>query len=130
MRSGLPEPEAGGAETDPGRIRELREELNWYYHRIEFEQLSGDARSRHASARSRPRRVIARRRCSHTRDMPVSQATGAGMRAAPALTVETIRAAMGPDTVLVEYFMRAINSSPPSCRTEFWKCFRCVPGRA
>ena len=62
MGSGPPEPETGGAESGPaGRILELREELNWYYHRIELEQLSGEGPLKHAWACSRPRRVIARR---------------------------------------------------------------------
>ena len=104
--SGPPEPETGGAESGPaGRIRELREELNWYYHRIELEQLSGEAplESRLAllqtAARDREKALV-----RILRDMPASQPAHAGMSSAPALTLETVRAALGPDTVLVEYF--------------------------
>ena len=53
------------------------------------------------------------------------------MRAAPALTVETIRAALGPDTVLVEYFYaRDQLIAAVVVGRKFWKCFRSVPGRA
>jgi tetratricopeptide (TPR) repeat protein len=106
MGSGPPEPEAGGGESEPaGRIRELREELNWYYHRIELEQFSGEAPVEtrlgllQTAAHDREKALV-----RMLRDMPASQAAHAGMSSAPALTVETIRAAMGPETVLVEYF--------------------------
>ena len=58
------EREAGGPEAGPAsRIRELREELNWYYHRIELEQLSQEGASEEQpGASSRRRRGIARRR--------------------------------------------------------------------
>src|SRR5260370_2699162 len=41
----LPMGEAGQSEF-VRKIRDLREELNWYYHRIELEQLRPEAKSR------------------------------------------------------------------------------------
>ena len=82
MGSGPPEHEAGGAESAPAsRIRELREELNWYYHRIEIEQLSGETP---LETRLAPLETAARDRekalVRLLRDMPASQAAQAGMR--------------------------------------------------
>ena len=106
MGGGPPERDAVGTETGPpARIRELREELNWYYHRIELEQLSEEASLEgrlgplQAAARDREKALL-----RLVRDLPVSAAADSGMGSAPALTVEAVRAALGPDTVLVEYF--------------------------
>jgi CHAT domain-containing protein len=101
-----PEREPGGTETAAaGRMRELREELNWYYHRIELEQLGQEPSFEErvdrlqAAARDREKALI-----RLLRDMPPSDAVDAGISNAPAMTLEVIRAALGPDTVLVEYF--------------------------
>ncbi len=101
MGSRPPERDAGGTETAmASRMRELRDELNWYYHRIELEQLGQEpsyqerADGLQAAARDREKALM-----RLLRDMPPSEAADA-----PAMTLEVIRAALGPDTVLVEYF--------------------------
>ncbi len=96
---------------EPGRselvkyIRDLREELNWYYHRIEMEQLS---REECSPERLEALQVQMRARESDflrvLRELPSSEAEGAGLRSAPALSVEAIRTALGADATLVEYF--------------------------
>src|SRR5260370_5736753 len=100
------EREAGGTETAAaGRMRELREELNWYYHRIELEQLSQEPSFQErvdrlqAAARDREKALI-----RLLLDMPASEAEDSGMNNAPAMTVEVVRTALRPGTVLVEYF--------------------------
>ncbi len=106
LMGGRPEREFGGTETAmAGRMRELREELNWYYHRIELEQLGQEPSYQErvdrlqAAAQDREKALI-----RLLRDMPASEAADAGMSHAPVMTLEVIRAALGPDTVLVEYF--------------------------
>ena len=106
MGGGPPERETGGTETAAaGRMRELREELNWYYHRIELEQLGQEPSYQdrvdglQAAARDREKALV-----RLLRDTPPSEAADAGISHAPAMTIEAIRAALGPDTVLVEYF--------------------------
>ena len=87
------------------RIRNLREELNWYYHRIELEQLRQEEPSperieqlqRHAKARENDfLRVL--------RDLPTSEPEGARLRASTAISLEALRAALAPGAALVEYF--------------------------
>jgi hypothetical protein len=86
-------------------MQELREELNWYYHRIESEQLRSEASSGEhvdrlqAMARDREKELV-----HLVRDTPAPGAAAGNMSVVPAFTVEAIRAALGPDTVLVEYF--------------------------
>ncbi|HTX39146.1 MAG TPA: CHAT domain-containing tetratricopeptide repeat protein [Bryobacteraceae bacterium] len=93
-------------ESELGRqARNLKEELNWYYHRIELEQAGQEApsseRVRHLEERahSREKDLLAL-----LREMPVAEAESAGMAQAAALPLEEIREALGPETVLVEYF--------------------------
>ncbi len=82
---------AGGPETAAaGRMRELREELNWYYHRIELEQLAQEPSYQErvellqAAARDREKALI-----RLLRDMPASEAAEAGMGNAPEMTLES-----------------------------------------
>jgi tetratricopeptide (TPR) repeat protein len=105
LMGGRPPERADGPETAAaGRMRELREELNWYYHRIELEQLGQEPSYRErvdslqAAARDREKALI-----RLLRDMPALEAE-AGMGNAPGMTFDGIRAALGPETVLVEYF--------------------------
>ena len=102
MGGGPPERETGATEAGSARrIRELREELNWYYHRIDLEQLSEESAlearlgALQATARDREKALI-----RILREMPPSADSGT----AAAFSVEAIRAALAPDTVLVEYF--------------------------
>ena len=87
------------------RLRKLREELNWYYHRIEVAQLAQEpAREEHlVELRSRAER------CENEflrlyRDLPSQEAEAAGLEAPKPVPLETIRVTLGPDATLVEYF--------------------------
>ena len=104
--------EAGSATTDnahsggltPGVLK-LREQLNWYYHRIEVEE--------QAQTPARDERLFELRRlAAHyeksflrlLRDLPSNEAEAAGLGMPKAVPLETLREALGPNTTLVEYF--------------------------
>ena len=91
------------------RIREMREELNWYYRRLEQEQLRGEDPS--------PERIekLQKQALEHEnellralRELPMPQAMGSVAHDPandPALTsLDRIRAALPADAALIEYF--------------------------
>jgi len=91
------------------RIREMREELNWYYRRLEQEQLRGEDLS--------PERIekLQKEALEHEnellralRELPVPQAMGSVAHDPandPALiSLDRIRAALPTDAALIEYF--------------------------
>jgi CHAT domain-containing protein/predicted negative regulator of RcsB-dependent stress response len=86
-------------------IRDLREELNWYYSRIEKEQLQPEQPS--------PERIAALQEQANQRekelvatlhDATPADAAEAGLQMPSHLSLEAIRGALPADTVLVEYF--------------------------
>jgi len=87
------------------RIRELREELNWYYHRIELEQLrQGDERPKHiedlqAQARAREKEFL-----RALREIPSAESDYPGFESPDVMSLDSIRSALGPDAIVVEYF--------------------------
>jgi CHAT domain-containing protein len=87
------------------RVRTLREELNWYYHRIEHEQLQRDDRSverietLQAGVREREHAFI-----KTLREMPVDDQRIIGIHEAPPVTPDAVRATLAPDRTIVEYF--------------------------
>jgi len=97
--------------ADPGQselvrsIRNLREELNWYYNLIEREQLRPDARSQQRveqleqQARSREADLM-----RAVKEATVAEANEAGVQVPSCLSLEEIRSALAPDTALVEFF--------------------------
>jgi len=99
------------AEKEPGlsglvqSIRELREELNWYYNLIEREQLQPEARSPEriadlqAQAQQREREML-----RMLQEASETDADQAGLQTPSHLPLENIRAAIPPDAVVVEYF--------------------------
>jgi CHAT domain-containing protein len=97
-----PAPEAG--ELDH-RVYDLRQELNWYYHRIESEQLSCEKirldKIQRLQAEARAcenelQRVL--------RELPASNAATESPRISAAITTEEMRAALHSDATIVEYF--------------------------
>ena len=99
--------EAGGPdESGPAReIRELREELNWYYRRLADEQMNPEGPSRDRTARLQQEMArLENRLLRLLREMPPGEPEATGIRGAPALTLETIQQALDPDTALIEYF--------------------------
>ena len=86
-------------------IRELREELNWYYNLIEREQLQPEQRS--------PERVASLQQQARHREKELmralqeateTDATQAGLQMPSHVPLEQIRANLPADTLLLEYF--------------------------
>ena len=86
-------------------IRDLREELNWYYNLIEREQLQPEAQSPdrigalQMQARSREKELL-----RMLQEATEADAEQAGLQTPTHLPVDTIRTAIPDDTLLVEYF--------------------------
>lgn len=87
------------------RMFDLREQLNWYYHRIEIEQL--------AQAPASDQRLLelwqlaAQREKQFLRlfrELSPEAAETAGLAPPTPLSLDTIRATLGPDQTIVEYF--------------------------
>jgi CHAT domain-containing protein len=99
------------AAADPGQselvrsIRNLREELNWYYNLIEREQLRPEERSQERvqqleqQARSREADFL-----RAVKEATVAEANEAGVQVSSAVSMEQIRSALPSDTALVEFF--------------------------
>jgi CHAT domain-containing protein len=84
------------------RIREMREELNWYYRRIEIEQLRAEVPSSERIEKLQKEALAHENELLHVlRDLPQSESATHG----PAIrSLDAIRASLPPDTALVEYF--------------------------
>jgi CHAT domain-containing protein len=99
-----PAREAGAGDSPAERrIHDLREELNWYYHRIQAEETAQEAVSAGAIAKLRSElqdreKMLVRM----MRELPESARESLG--SAPPLTLDAIRAELPADTVLIEYF--------------------------
>lgn len=103
MRSGpaIRPADAGQSEL-VRRIREMREELNWYYRRIEIEQLRAEEPSPERIAKLQKEALAQENELLHVlRELPQSESASHG----PAIrSLATIRSSMPPDAALVEYF--------------------------
>ena len=86
-------------------IQNLRAQLNWYYHRIEIEELESEGRSAQLVDRlweqARMREDLLLRKI---RELPVSGGGESGSYQFAAVTLREIRAALEPGCVLLEYF--------------------------
>lgn len=96
---------------DPGqgervrRIQDLRDELNWYYHRIELEQLRLDESSAGHLERLREKAVSHENELLRAlRELPANQHETAILEAPAVFTLERLQAALPADTALVEYY--------------------------
>jgi len=99
-------PEADAGQSDLVRsIRNLREELNWYYNLIEREQLRPEERS---ADRIKNLEQEARARESDLgkalKEATVAEASDAGLELPVQVSPEEIRAALPADCCIVEYF--------------------------
>ena len=105
LKSAVPAPPHPTGKSDiVRRVGELREELNWYYHRIEAEQLSAEEkaegrldelRSAVAEHEGELLRVL--------RDLPL-EAEPLELLAPVSLPLEAVRAALPAGAMIVEYF--------------------------
>ena len=88
------------------RIRDLREDLNWYYHRIELEQLGADnnAENRiallHQQARAHEQELM-----RTLRELPAHERENATLEAPTNFSVDFLKSSLPRDAALVEYYL-------------------------
>ena len=98
-------PQDAGQSSLAQNIRELREELNWYYHRIEQEQLRQQDRSPERiqqlqqQLRQREETFI-----RVLRELPSEEAEAAGLQAPRPMELDEIRGALPDGATVLEYF--------------------------
>jgi CHAT domain-containing protein len=100
----LPMGDAGQSEL-VRRIRDLREELNWYYHRIELEQLRPEESS------SKRLQQLQEKAFSHEnellralRELPANERENATLEAPADFSLARLQSALPLDATLVEYY--------------------------
>lgn len=106
FRSGqsLPLGESGQSEL-VRRIRDLREELNWYYHRIELEQLRPEERASQRveqlqqQAHSRENELL-----RTLRELPARERENATLEAPADFSLARLQQALPQEATLIEYF--------------------------
>jgi CHAT domain-containing protein len=87
------------------RIRDLREELNWYYHRIELEQLRPEESSSKRLQQLHEKAVSHENELLRTlRELPANERENATLEAPADFSLSRLQAALPPDTALVEYY--------------------------
>src|SRR3989449_10067689 len=106
FRSGqtLPMGETGQSDL-VRRIRDLREELNWYYHRIELEQLRPEEKVRQRlhnlqeKAHSHEKELL-----KTLRELPAQERENATLEAPADFSLKKLQASLPGDATLIEYF--------------------------
>ena len=100
----LPMGDAGQSEL-VRRIRDLREELNWYYHRIELEQLRPEESSSKRLHQLQEKAVSHENELLRTlRELPANERENATLEAPADFSLARLQATLPPDTALVEYY--------------------------
>ena len=101
---------SGTAPSDPGqsglvrRIRELREDLNWYYRRIENEQLSKESPSQRRIEQLQKQALAHEAELIRAfREVPATELDSAAIGSATA-SLQRIRECLPPHTAIIEYF--------------------------
>ena len=107
FRSGqsLPMGEAGQSEL-VRRIRDLREDLNWYYHRIELEQLGAGSNAENRIAQLQAQAQNRENELMRTlRELPANERENATLEAPSDFSVAQLQASLPLDAALIEYFV-------------------------
>jgi CHAT domain-containing protein/predicted negative regulator of RcsB-dependent stress response len=100
----LPMGEAGQSEL-VRRIRDLREELNWYYHRIELEQLRPEESSVKRLQQLQEKAVSHENELLRTlRELPANEHEYATLEASTDFSLGRLQTALPADTTLIEYY--------------------------
>jgi CHAT domain-containing protein len=87
------------------RIRDLREELNWYYHRIELEQLRPEEKSGQRLDSLQKKAQSHEKELLRTlRELPARERENTTLEAPADLSAEQLKSALPPDATLIEYF--------------------------
>jgi CHAT domain-containing protein/predicted negative regulator of RcsB-dependent stress response len=98
-------PTSSGKSELVRRVSDLREELNWYYHRIEAEQMAPEERTvvrlekLHGQVEARESELL-----RVLRELPAEGSEPLELLAPVRLPLEAIRAALPADAMIVEYF--------------------------
>ncbi len=100
----LPMGEAGQSEF-VRKIRDLREELNWYYHRIELEQLRPEEKSRERIERLQQEAQSHEKELLRAlRELPAHERENATLEAPADFSVTKLQASLPAGAALVEYY--------------------------
>jgi CHAT domain-containing protein len=100
----LPLGDAGQSEL-VRRIRDLREELNWYYHRIELEQLRSEQSSPLRLQQLQEKAVSHENELLRTlRELPANERENATLEAPADFSLQRLQSVLPSDTALVEYY--------------------------
>jgi len=100
----LPLGDAGQSEL-VRRIRDLREELNWYYHRIELEQLRPEDTSAKRLQQLQEKAVSQENELLRTlRELPAHERENATLEAPADFSLEKLQSAIPADAALIEYY--------------------------
>jgi len=87
------------------RIRDLREELNWYYHRIELEQLRPEEKTHQRLETLQEKAQLHEKELLRTlRELPAHERENATLEAPADFSLEKLQADLPQDATLVEYF--------------------------
>ncbi len=87
------------------RIRDLREDLNWYYHRIELEQLGADNNAANRIALLHEQAKAHEQELMRTlRELPAQERENATLEAPTSFSFDFLRGAIPRDVALVEYY--------------------------
>ncbi|MGH9776053.1 MAG: CHAT domain-containing protein [Candidatus Acidiferrales bacterium] len=87
------------------RVRDLREELNWYYHRIELEQLRPEEpsperiRQLQKQAQAREHELL-----RELRELPANEREGAALEAHAVVSLANLQASLPENAALIEYY--------------------------
>src|SRR5438445_1762319 len=88
------------------RIRDLREELNWYYHRIELEQLRPEEKSHERLEGLQEKAQSHEKELLRTlRELPAQERENATLEAPADFSLTKLQANLPADATLVEYFV-------------------------
>ncbi|HTQ61459.1 MAG TPA: CHAT domain-containing protein [Candidatus Solibacter sp.] len=100
----LPLGDAGQSEL-VRRIRDLREDLNWYYHRIELEQLRPEESSAQRLQQLQEKALFHENELLRTlRELPAHERENATLEAPSDFSLEKLQAALPVDSALIEYY--------------------------
>jgi CHAT domain-containing protein len=87
------------------RIRDLREELNWYYHRIELEELRPEEKSGQRLQGLQEKAQSHEKELLRTlRELPAHERENATLEAPAGFSLTKLQASLPEDATLVEYF--------------------------
>jgi CHAT domain-containing protein/predicted negative regulator of RcsB-dependent stress response len=87
------------------RIRDLREELNWYYHRIELEQLRPEETSTRRLQQLQEKALSHENELLRTlRELPAHERENATLEGPADFSLDKLQAALPADTTLIEYY--------------------------